>query len=79
LLPINAMPNGEFKSFRKTERVSATPSPSLSRTRVMRFALGTAAPARFMAMPTNQPRMPPLSSFGGALDSAISTSPFGRT
>ena len=41
------MPNGEFKPDRKTERVSATPSPSASRSSVMRLALGTAPPAFF--------------------------------
>ena len=72
------MPNGEFRPFRNTERVSATPSPSASRSSVIRFALGTAAPARFIAMPMIQPLMPPPAR-GGALVSATSTSPFGRT
>ena len=45
--PTSAMPKGEFNESRKTERVSATPSPSASRSNVIRFALGTAAPAFF--------------------------------
>ena len=47
-LPTSAMPKGEFSPCRKTLRVSATPSPSASRSRVMRLALGTPAPAFFM-------------------------------
>ena len=39
------MPNGEYSFARNVERVSAMPSPSVSRRRVMRFALGTAPPA----------------------------------
>src|SRR5258705_247519 len=35
------MPNGEFSPCRKTVRVSAMPSPSASRTSVIRLALGT--------------------------------------
>src|SRR5882757_6859495 len=46
----------------------------------MRFALGTPAPARRMIIQVIQPLMPPVSSgFGGALLSATSTSPFGKT
>jgi hypothetical protein len=55
------------------------PSPSASRSSVIRFALGTPAPARFITCFMTQPLMPPPSSFGGAFDSATSTSPFGRT
>ena len=64
----------------KTVRVSATPSPSTSRSRLMRFALGTPAPARFITIFANQALMPPpLSRRGGALLSATSTSPLGST
>ena len=74
------MPNGELRSLRKTVRVSATPSPSESRSRVMRLALGTAAPAWPRMRPAIQPLIPlSASSRGGALVSATSTSPFGST
>ena len=49
--PISAMPKGEFRPFRNTVFTSATPSPSASRSRVMRLALGTAAPARACTLP----------------------------
>jgi hypothetical protein len=67
---------------------SATPSPSASRSRVMRLALGTPAPARPMTLPMTQLRtlatgpLPPSllpSGLGGALLSATSTSPLGST
>ena len=74
------MPNGEFSPVRKTVLISATPSPSASRSSVMRFALGTPAPARFMHYLMIQPLMPLCSSGrAGALVSATSTSPFGST
>ena len=86
LSPIHAMPKGEFSPFRNTLLVSATPSPSASRSSMMRFGLGTPAPARFMAQiitsPLIQPITPPApacSSCFGVLVSATSTSPFGRT
>ncbi len=60
-------------------RVSATPSPSASRSSVMRFALGTPAPALAITCFMTQPLMPLPSSFGGAFVSATSTSPLGRT
>ena len=61
-------------------RSSAAPSPSASRSSVIRFALGTPAPARFIARFMNHARMPFESSGrGGALVSATSTSPFGST
>ena len=61
-------------------RVSATPSPSASRSSVMRLALGTPAPAFFITCFMIQPLMPlPSSGFGGALVSATSTSPLGST
>ena len=45
---------------------------------VMRLALGTPAPARFMTRPISQPLMPlPSSGLGGALVSATSRSPLG--
>ncbi|MNN89342.1 hypothetical protein D3C81_2071500 [compost metagenome] len=62
----------------KGVRISATASWLASRSRVMRLALGTVAPARFIALPIAQPRMPlPSSGLGGALVSATSTSPLG--
>jgi hypothetical protein len=74
------MPNGEFNPSRKTDLVSATPSPLASRSSVMRLALEVSAPARPMTIFVIQPLMPLASSgFGGALVSATSTSPFGRT
>ena len=77
--PIRAMPNGELSPPMKTLRVSATPSPVVSRSRVMRLALFGPAPARFMTCFMTQPRMPVASSgLGGALVSATSTSPFGN-
>ena len=61
-------------------RVSATPSPSPSRSSVMRSALGPAEPAFFIDRLKNQPRTPLASSgLGGALVSATSTSPLGNT
>ena len=47
-------------------RVSATPSPSASRSSVMRFALGTPAPAFFIISFMTQPLMPPPASSGSA-------------
>ena len=74
------MPKGDFNPSIKAERVSATPSPSLSRSRVMRLALGTPAPARFLNIAMNQSLIPFWSAaLGGAFDSATSTSPLGRT
>src|SRR6185436_13905625 len=74
------MPKGELRPERKTVLVSATPSPLESRSRVMRLGVGTAAPAFFIACPMKKPRMPlPSSGRSGALVSATSTSPLGRT
>src|SRR5689334_15828505 len=42
------MPKGELSPVRNADLVSATPSPSVSRNSVMRFALGTSAPTHFM-------------------------------
>ena len=79
MLPIKAMPNGEFRPSSSVERTSAMPSPSVSRSSVMRLGLGTPAPARFITRPMTHPLMPlPSSGFGGALVSATSTSPFGK-
>lgn len=64
----------------KRVRISATPSPSASRSRVMRLADGTPAPARFMTHCMTRPLMPWLPcGLGGALLSATSTSPLGKT
>src|SRR5262245_47322654 len=74
------MPNGELSPSRNGARVSATPSPSLSRSSVMRFALGTAEPARFMNAPIARPLRPfPSAGRFGAAVSATSTSPLGST
>jgi hypothetical protein len=74
------MPKGELSPVRKAVRVSATPSPSASRSSVMRLALGTAPPAFFWNTLKKKPLIPLLSSGrGGALVSATSTSPFGST
>ena len=60
--------------------VSATPSPSWSRNREMRLALGTSAPAWLWNRSMKKPRMQnPSSGLGGALLSATSTSPLGST
>ena len=74
------MPNGENSSDSSTWRVSATPSPSASRNKVIRLALGTPAPALAIVRFMNQLRSPPFSpGLGGALVSATNTSPFGST
>ena len=74
------MPNGECSPASNTERTSATPSASASRNSVMRFALGTPAPARFITRPATHPRMLfALPGLAGALVSATSTSPLGST
>jgi len=76
----SAMPNGDIRSARNTSRTSATPSLSASRSRVMRFALGVAAPAFFIVRFMNQLRRPFFSAgLGGALVSATRTSPLGST
>ena len=86
-LPTSAMPKGELRFCMNTCRTSAVPSPSASRSRVMRLALGTPAPARFWIMPKAcdliQPTRPPPpvfapSGLGGLLLSTTSTSPLGR-
>jgi len=45
------MPNGELSPVRNADLVSATPSPSASRSSVIRFALGTSAPTHVMMSP----------------------------
>jgi hypothetical protein len=77
------MPKGEFSPVMNTDFVSATPSPSLSRSRVMRLALGTPAPARFITTSIALPFTPSACTFfepgsgSGLLLSATSTSPLG--
>ena len=74
------MPKGELRLLRNTVRTSALPSPSTSRSKVIRLADGTPAPARPMTHFMTVPLMPlPSSGLGGALLSATSTSPLGRT
>src|SRR5690606_34119622 len=74
------MPKGELRFSRKGVCTSATPSRSLSRSRVIRLALRTPAPARSIALSVNHDLIlfffPGL---GGALLSATRTSPFGTT
>src|SRR3954469_22735062 len=73
------MPKGELNPSRKAVRVSAMPSPSASRRRVMRLALGWLEPARRISSLMTQPLIPlPSSGLGGASVSATSTSPLGR-
>jgi hypothetical protein len=71
------MPKGEFNESKNADRVSAIPSPSVSRSSVIRLALGTAAPACYMNRLTNHALMP-LPSLGrtGTFVSATNTSPF---
>jgi len=74
------MPNGEFNASMKTVFVSATPSPSASRSSTMRLAVGAPAPAFFCTDFITLPLSPLASSgLGGALVSATSTSPLGST
>ena len=78
--PTSAMPKGECRPERNTLRISATPSRSASRSRVMRLPAGTPEPAFFFSCFITaplRPRMPLLP--GGASDSATSTSPSGST
>src|SRR5215212_5299742 len=77
--PARAMPKGEKRLVRNAVFVSATPSPSPSRRSVMRFALGTDAPAFSKYLAMNHARMPFSFGFGGEFVSATSTSPLGRT
>ena len=44
------MPKGWFSPSRKVSRTSATPSPSASRSSVMRFGLAPTAAARFIVL-----------------------------
>ena len=71
---------GRIQSVKRPVRVSATPSPSASRSSVMRLALGTAAPARSHDQ-AHHPALDalPSSGLGGALVSATRTSPLGST
>ena len=81
-LPTSTMPNGDVRLAANTDRTSAWPSPSASRRRVMRSALGTAAPAFFMKKAMILPFRPSNSSRSGrfgALVSATRTSPLGST
>src|SRR3978361_928368 len=74
------MPNGEFSPSRKTERLVASPLASMPRSKTMRLALGTPAPARFITLRMIQPLIPvPSSGLGGAFVSATRTSPLGST
>lgn len=56
------IPKGELSPVVKAVRISATPSLSASRSRVMRFALGTAAPA----FPINSFMIAPLMPLSGS-------------
>ena len=81
-LPTSAMPNGDVRLSMNTDCTSALPSPSASRSKVMRSALGTPAPAFFITYPITLPFKPSNSSRSGrlgALVSATNTSPLGST
>ncbi|WP_308238227.1 hypothetical protein [Phenylobacterium sp. J367] len=76
------MPNGCFRPVAKSVRVSATPSPSASRSRTILFGLGLAEPTFFISIFWKKPRIPWLdlpALLGSDALSAASTSPFGRT
>ncbi len=73
------MPKGEFSPCSRADRVSATPSPSASRSSTIRLGLGVPEPAVFMIRPMKKPRIPSDRFFAGPSVSATSTSPFGRT
>jgi hypothetical protein len=79
-LPTSTIPKGDLNPSRKKVRRSGTPPPVESRSKVMRLALGTEAPVFFISSFFTQ-FLNPLPSPGrtGALVSATSTSPFGRT
>jgi hypothetical protein len=47
LFATSAIPNGERRPPIRVDRKSAMPSPLVSRSKVMRFGLGTAEPAFF--------------------------------
>src|SRR6478672_13499563 len=77
---MSVIPKGDFNPERKTVRVSGIPFPFVSRSRIIRFALGVLPPAFPMKYLKKGPRIPLLSSGRtGAFVSAISTSPLGRT
>ena len=74
------MPKGEFGPLKKTVRVFAMPSLSSLRSSVVRLALGTPPPARFVIRFITQPLGPQaLSDRGAPLVSVTSTSPLGST
>src|SRR3954464_993828 len=73
------MPKGELSPLRNVARVSATPSPSASRSKVMRLALGTPDPAFFWNSLKKNPLIPrPSLGRTGPLVSATRTSPLGN-
>ena len=53
------MPKGEFSPVRNGVLTSATPSPSASRSRVMRFADAPPAPTLSIRCRSTQPAIPP--------------------
>ena len=64
---------------RNADFVSATPSPSVSRSKVMRLALAVPAPARVMIrLATKLVMLNDCFPLGGLFDSATRTSPFGN-
>ena len=78
--PTKVIPKGEYRFEMKIDLVSATPSPFVSRSRTILFSLGTPPPPRARKTLKRNPLNPRLSSGRlGALVSATSTSPFGRT
>ncbi len=76
------MPNGRVRPWANSMRLSATPSPSESRSRKILLGLGLAEPTFFINIFWKKPLIPwfDLSAADGSdADSATSTSPFGRT
>ena len=72
------MPKGECRPLSNTLRTSAVPSPSASRSSVMRSALACEEPADFITSLRKKATMPPDSGFAGASVSATSTSQLGK-
>src|SRR3989344_3161413 len=76
------MPKGCLSPLAKLVLVSATPSPSASRIRTIRLALGLAEPTFFMSIFWKKPLIPWFdlpALLGSVADSAARTSPFGST
>src|SRR3990167_4228204 len=72
------MPNGRFRPVAKSVFISATPSPSASRSRTILFGLGPEAPAFRCRAFAIQPSML-LAGLVSVVASETRTSPLGRT